>query len=779
MRFLTLTVAVLLLLFTISCGSNSTSSKNDEDTQQDSEMTDSDESDSETADDDTSEISDSDETELPDEPFLVPNRGLTFSITAKMLATSPAQSTPPAEYVPTTFFGELILNDGEKVSVDDDKHSYISLWKPDGYDDKYLVVAATAATSSAYYSIQAYSAVSTFEWMTKEDVSIIPGLQFYLYVYKSWYENNNKLYISCPIALGKSDDTTQLYADSTDKEWIADETEHIMVNSQLTFDHKELLQFFRGANYVELCQCYDIAGSSFTQRKCEAEEIDMPPTEPVWPSPQDGIVSVALDSELSWTESTDPDGGTVSYSILFGKTNPPTDKIASDLTTTSFPATLEKDTRYYWQVIAKDEEDNETGSAIWTFDTSADSTTFVNHDLLIVISEKTYGESLATVSAIEGYLTDLDDEGITNALFVWQPGSAEVLRDIIKKHVATYETKGVLLLGEMPAAWFEQTADYGGDIGKMYEQFPIDIFLADTNGIWEDTDKNGIYDVHPTIDVEIFISRIPGTAKQIQEYLHKVNKYKTSGSLAKSRSFYSFMDDDWNGYAGWTNQTWELESIYETRYIRHEDDETSTKEKYVEQMRGDGAEFVYQWIHTSPHRIYFDDNYSPNPDNILPIEEIRTPPVYGSFYNLFNCSVSRFTEEGGTLAIAYLHSPNGLATFGSTKTGGSYQPYVFNENLANGGNWGTSWKLWINDTFSNGENNQTHLDSWWLGMVVLGDPTLRLTDKVTPPQVLSIRQQPKLSKEQKETLNKFLRDGYQYQHTDSFRQYKLRHPEFF
>lgn len=775
MRFLTLITTLFLVLFVTSCGST-TPSRTDDDVLHDSDKSD-DASDSETVDDDLSDIPDSDKTEVPDELFLVPNRGLVFSITAKMMATSPAQSTPPAENVPTTFFGELILNDGEKVSVDDAQHSYLSLWKPDGYDDEYLVVAASANGPKANYFIQAYSAVSTFEWMTEENISIIPGLQFYLYVYKSWYENSNTLYISCPVALGSSDDTTQLYADIADKEWIADETEHVMINSQLTFDHKELLQFFGGADYVELCQCYEISGTTSTARACKSDEIDLPPTEPVWPSPQDGKLGIAFDSELSWTASTDPDGGTVSYSILFGRTNPPTEKIATDLSTTSFSTTLEKDKRYYWQVIAKDEESNETESAIWTFDTSEDSETFVDHDFLIIISEETYGESLALVSALDIYLTDLDDEGITNALLIWQPGSATVLREIIKTHVATYGTKGVLLLGEMPAAWFEQTADYGGDIGKVYEQFPIDIYLADMDGIWKDTDSNGIYDVHPNIDVEIFISRIPGTIQQIRDYLAKVHTYKTSGSLAKTRSFYSFMDDDWNGFSEWRDQTWELESIYETRYIRHEDADTTDKEHYVAQMRGDGAEFVYQWIHTSPHRIYFDDNYSPNPDNILPIEEIRTPPVYGSFYNLFNCSVSRFTEEGGTLAIAYLHSPNGLATFGSTKTGGSYQPYVFHKNLADGGNWGTSWKLWINDTFNNNEYGQDHLDSWWLGMVVLGDPTLRLTDEVTPPTPRSLRQQ--LSGEQKETLNRFLRDGYQYKHTDSFRQYKLRHPEFF
>ena len=99
----------------------------------------------------------------------------------------------------------------------------------------------------------------------------------------------------------------------------------------------------------------------------------------------------------------------------------------------------------------------------------------------------------------------------------------------------------------------------------------------------------------------------------------------------------------------------------------------------------------------------------------LSIDEINRMGVTGSFYNLFDCSASRYTEDNR--AETYLHQEHGLATIGSTKPGGIYQPQTFHEVLANGGNWGQGYKNWY-------ENVGLHDDGWFLGIVIMGDTTL-------------------------------------------------------
>ena len=74
---------------------------------------------------------------------------------------------------------------------------------------------------------------------------------------------------------------------------------------------------------------------------------------------------------------------------------------------------------------------------------------------------------------------------------------------------------------------------------------------------------------------------------------------------------------------------------YGDNYDRLESRENTTKTTYLDYFDKGGAEFVYQWIHSDPHELYFNDNYSPNPANILTIEAIREADFNGKVSVLF------------------------------------------------------------------------------------------------------------------------------------------------
>ena len=93
------------------------------------------------------------------------------------------------------------------------------------------------------------------------------------------------------------------------------------------------------------------------------------PMEPCNPTPCDGARNVDISTMLSWTGG-DPDNDTVYYDVYFKKGWPLTmDDIVSyhQTNTTYNPGILEKDTIYYWRIVATDIHGDSTIGPIWHF----------------------------------------------------------------------------------------------------------------------------------------------------------------------------------------------------------------------------------------------------------------------------------------------------------------------------------------------------------------------------------------------------------------------------
>lgn len=98
-----------------------------------------------------------------------------------------------------------------------------------------------------------------------------------------------------------------------------------------------------------------------------------PPNTPSNPDPPNNSADQPVDVTLSWSCS-DPDGGTLKYSVYFGTTSSPP-LVSSNQTANSYtPATpLTSGTTYYWKIRAKDPEDNATTGPVWNFTTLVDT----------------------------------------------------------------------------------------------------------------------------------------------------------------------------------------------------------------------------------------------------------------------------------------------------------------------------------------------------------------------------------------------------------------------
>jgi len=103
--------------------------------------------------------------------------------------------------------------------------------------------------------------------------------------------------------------------------------------------------------------------------KTVTANFNRPPNVPSNPSPVDGATGVGIDTDLSWTGG-DPDGDPTTYDLYFGTSSPPPLRQTSLSSTYYDPGTMEFNTTYYWQIVAKDDKGGITEGPIWRFTTT-------------------------------------------------------------------------------------------------------------------------------------------------------------------------------------------------------------------------------------------------------------------------------------------------------------------------------------------------------------------------------------------------------------------------
>ena len=103
-----------------------------------------------------------------------------------------------------------------------------------------------------------------------------------------------------------------------------------------------------------------------------------PPNAPSSPSPVNHATGVSNYADLSWTGG-DPDAGdTVTYDVYFGTNSTPPLILQDQPGTTYDPGTLSHDTKYYWQVVARDNHGFVRTGTVWDFTTEAAATVSID-----------------------------------------------------------------------------------------------------------------------------------------------------------------------------------------------------------------------------------------------------------------------------------------------------------------------------------------------------------------------------------------------------------------
>lgn len=343
------------------------------------------------------------------------------------------------------------------------------------------------------------------------------------------------------------------------------------------------------------------------------------------------------------------------------------------------------------------------------------------------------------------FVTDLQEENWRVAVEAVKGGKPQDLRELLKRRLSQ-GLRGVILIGDLPVPWFEM----GDDFGDFRAEFPCDFFYADLDGEWLDQDGNGISDLHLAgtgdKNPEIWVGRLTfspmaqygAEVALLKNYFAKNHYWRSNWAVRRQsqRRALVYIDDTWQQNFG-PNARNEVNYIYPTVDLVSEPSQTTAVD-YSNRLQQEDYEFVTLWAHGNIGIHSFDVPGAVA--NWVSIADVINAAPRGRFYVLYSCSTANYTGSyrydgngGPYIGAAYLISGNGLVLVGPTKVGGIINTRQFYYSLASGQTFGDSFLAWW-FSFAGFFDDQL-IRRWNYGLVLLGDPTLKVTEsaELTPP----------------------------------------------
>lgn len=370
--------------------------------------------------------------------------------------------------------------------------------------------------------------------------------------------------------------------------------------------------------------------------------------------------------------------------------------------------------------------------------------------LLVLVNETLYP---SISSFVNRYVTTLSSLGYTVELQLVSGGTPESLKQFIQQKQANLV--GAIFIGHLPVAWFEEPDEWGPD--EEEPEFPCDLFFMDLDGEWQDTNMNGIYDLHQDGNgdqaVEIFVARIDASTmvgnevEIMSQYFEKDHRYWT-GNMNFYAYGLAYTEDDWDEYPDFS---YDIAYLYGRNYKNILAPDTSKSDYQDLRLNNPAYEFIQLSCHSTAFAHFFTRGGE------LSTAAVRELPPCALGYNLFCCSGARFTETN-FLAGSYVFNQGSkpLVVVGSSKTGSMLDFLYFYQPLGENKPIGVAFKTWF-AAVAPYDNDDL---SWFYGMSLIGDPLISFRNNdpsmpapVFPPLNVTISQQENRSFLVSETIN--------------------------
>ncbi len=383
-------------------------------------------------------------------------------------------------------------------------------------------------------------------------------------------------------------------------------------------------------------------------------------------------------------------------------------------------------------------------------------------------------------SSLTQYKIDLQNEGYQVTIESNVSSSTppiEIRKLLHDEYRKNQNLTGAVLIGDISALIFNDLADQGD---PYWHDYLADFYYMDLDGVWEDTDNNGVFDLHKNSGnifwrkikkfmnftdeklPEIWVSRIRADKltslgdelSLLKSYFEKNHKYRTRQlTLPEKRAFVissgvNVLNSDWGAYP---NKIYsKIDDIYFKPFM------ADTLRKYLKSPNG------YEWgiinafsapaiHHFGAFRKSIDStwwktkeghqkivNYANQiiDENDFSLHDIKSIQPRVLFYHLLTSETGRH-EMHNYLAGAYIFSGLGVAAIAGTQHSGSVGNHILYNELAVGKTIGEAWKNALKWLVKNAEEkitikyypNQTEILTAGKSnykAVLIGDGTLKL-----------------------------------------------------
>ena len=339
---------------------------------------------------------------------------------------------------------------------------------------------------------------------------------------------------------------------------------------------------------------------------------------------------------------------------------------------------------------------------------------YTRGNLLVLIDSDVYND---IKDSIDQYVLDVGRDGYWATIHVVYGGTPGDIRNFITRRSCV----GVLLVGAIPAPWFELADDFH----NVHSEFPCDLYYMDTNGTWNDPDNDGKFDGHGgNLDPEIWVGRLwtptanGNDATLLNDYFNRNHRYRL-GLLGHARSALAYPDDDWQHFNDCA-----LDEQFPSAVIDTYSDPIVTDADLYKSEVNSLRSWVQLCAHSSVHSHAL--RVGAINEHIL-VDYFRdVNPPNAHFYNLFCCGPGRYTENDYLAGWYIFDKPgrgrnNGLAAIASSKSGSMLLFEDFYRPMGQGDVIGDAYVNWWR---SRGPDHQLWERRWFYGLVLLGDPTL-------------------------------------------------------
>jgi hypothetical protein len=154
---------------------------------------------------------------------------------------------------------------------------------------------------------------------------------------------------------------------------MGDSTPDILVSENQTLEKFNPGHLNHSTEYYWQVVMWNILGESASGPVWKfTTEDNVPPDPPIYPKPGDGAVDVDINATLEW-DCNDPDDDPLTFDVYFGNSSPPPMVSGNQSDYTFNPGTLDKNTKYYWKVVAWDYLGYMAPGNIWSFTTGSEA----------------------------------------------------------------------------------------------------------------------------------------------------------------------------------------------------------------------------------------------------------------------------------------------------------------------------------------------------------------------------------------------------------------------